>query len=124
MDRMSSNQNSDSSKGSIFSSMLHTISTNRYTTMTAIVSLIFFILSFYYADHYRHSEKGDPWQQIQRNVAAKILPLSLVGFITMFIAYAMYILQDPHKTMYSLLLLGCLTFGLSYSALLISVMAK
>jgi hypothetical protein len=54
----------------------------------------------------------------------KVWPLTIIGSIFLFITSAIYILQDPHNTMYYLLVLGCISICLSYSALVISLISK
>jgi hypothetical protein len=90
--------------------------------VSGIVTAAFFITSFVLAGKFLGSEER--WEKIQREVVSKILPLTLVGTLALFVTCALYILQDPNKTMYLLLVLGCLSLGLAYSAVVISVIAK
>lgn len=90
--------------------------------VAGVVTAGFFIASFVVASKFLGSEER--WEKIQREVVSKILPLTLVGTLALFVTSALYILQDPHKTMYFLLVLGCLSLGMAYSAVVISVIAK
>lgn len=64
------------------------------------------------------------WEKIQSEVLKKIWPLTLVGTLLLFVTSALFILQDPSKTMYALLILCCIAIGFSYSALAISVISR
>lgn len=63
------------------------------------------------------------WHEIKKEVVTKVWPLTLIGTLFLFITSALYILQDPKNTMYFLLVLCCLSLGIAYSALVISVMS-
>lgn len=122
---MSSNSNtsgSSSSSGSVFTSITGAIGKNPYILLGGLVTAAFFITSFVLAAKFLGSEER--WEKIQREVVSKILPLTLVGTLALFVTSALYVLQDPHKTMYFLLVLGCLSMGMAYSAVVISVISK
>lgn len=120
---MSSNSNTPSSgSGSVLTSIISTLGKNPYMILGGVVTAVFFITSFVLAAKFLGSEER--WEKIQREVVSKILPLTLVGTLALFVTSALYVLQDPHKTMYFLLVLGCLSLGLSYTAVVISVISK
>lgn len=104
------------------SGLFASIAKNPLMVLSGVVAASFFITSFVLAGKFLGSEER--WEKIQREVVSKILPLTLVGTLALFVTCALYILQDPHKTMYLLLVLGCLSLGLAYSAVVISVIAK
>ena len=123
MDRMSSNNAaSNASAPSPGLGLLSAIMKNPLMIVSGVVTAAFFITSFVLAGKFLGSEER--WEKIQREVVSKILPLTLVGTLALFVTCALYIRQDPHKTMYLLLVLGCLSIGLAYSAVVISVIAK
>ena len=121
MDRMSSNNSANTTVatlGNIPSSW------TRYLPLilSSVLTVVFFVTSFILTSSALGSE--NTWEKIKREVMTKVWPLTLVGTLCLFITSALYILQDPHKTMYFLLVLCCLAVGLSYSALVISVISK
>lgn len=63
------------------------------------------------------------WHQKKTEIMTKVWPLTLIGTLFLFITSALYILQDPKNTMYFLLVLCCLSVGMAYSAVVISVMS-
>lgn len=119
MNRMSSNSTSaNTSAGSAGS----TISRNLPLILSSVLTAAFFITSFVLTSSALGSE--NTWEKIKREVMTKVWPLTIIGTLCLFITSAIYILQDPNKTMYFLLVLCCLAVGLSYSALVISVISK
>jgi uncharacterized membrane protein len=90
--------------------------------ISSVLTVVFFITSFVMTSSALGSE--NTWEKIKREVMTKVWPLTLIGTLFLFITSAIYILQDPQKTMYFLLVLCCLAVGLAYSALVISVIAK
>lgn len=90
--------------------------------ISAVLTAGFFIASFILTSLTLGSDSG--WEKIKREVMTKVWPLTLIGTLCLFITSAIYILQDPHKTMYFLLVVCCLALGLSYSALVISVISR
>jgi hypothetical protein len=51
----------------------------------------------------------------------KVWPLTIIGTFLFFITSAIYLLQDPKNTMYFILVVSCISLGLSYSSLVVSV---
>jgi hypothetical protein len=98
------------------------IANNKAMTAGAVVTIALFIASFAVAASFL-GDKQD-WEKIQKEALTKVLPLTLFGTLALFVTSALYLLQDPHKTMYYLLVLSCLSLGLSYSAVVISAIAK
>lgn len=127
MDRMSSASSTPaaaaaSSVGSATNSIMNTISANWPLVLASVVTSIFFIVSFYQTSKYVGST--DRWEEIKREIMTKVWPLTLVGTLGLFITSAIYLLQDPKKSMYFLLVLGCLSLGMSYSSLVIAIISK
>ena len=65
----------------------------------------------------------DSWNQLKDHVK-KTMIMTIIGSTVLFIGLLLYVLQDPSKTMYIVLLLGCISLGLGYSALTLSVITR
>lgn len=89
--------------------------------LSGIGAAVCYIWSFVSISNFVGSK--DDWNAIKPQIT-KIWILTLIGSLCLFIASALYVLQDPHKTMYFLLGISCLSLGLSYSALAISAISK
>ena len=122
MNRMSSNSTSANTSTGSAGSTGSTISRNLPLILSSVLTAAFFITSFVLTSSALGSE--NTWEKIKREVMTKVWPLTIVGTLCLFVTSAIYILQDPNKTMYFLLVLCCLAVGLSYSALVISVISK
>jgi hypothetical protein len=65
----------------------------------------------------------DDWNQIKPQVT-KIIILSIMGVVLLMIAALLYFIQDPSKTMYFILIISCLSLGLSFSAVGIAAISR
>lgn len=65
----------------------------------------------------------DDWNVIQPQIT-KILILIIVGTVALIIASGLYYMQDPAKTIYFILVLCCLSLGLSYASLAIAAISR
>jgi hypothetical protein len=65
----------------------------------------------------------DDWNAIQPQIT-KILILSLVGTFALMGAALLYYIQDPAKVIYFLIVVICLSLGLSFSALATAVISR
>ena len=65
----------------------------------------------------------DDWNVIQPQIT-KIWILTLIGTFGLIIAALLYFIQDPERTIYFILVLSCLTLGLSFSSLAISAISR
>jgi hypothetical protein len=65
----------------------------------------------------------DDWNTIQPQIT-KILILTLIGTFGLIIASLLYFIQDSARTIYFILVLCCLSLGLSFSALAISAISR
>ena len=65
----------------------------------------------------------DDWNVIQPQIT-KIWILTLIGTFGLIIAALLYFIQDPERTIYLILVLSCLTLGLSFSSLAISAISR
>lgn len=87
----------------------------------SIVSVGLFIGSFVSMSQFLGSK--DDWNLIQPQVT-KVLILTLIGTMGLMIASILYYVQDPARTMYFVLVVCCLSLGLSYSALAIAAISR
>ena len=87
----------------------------------SIVSIGLFIGSFVSMSQFVGSK--DDWNVIQPQIT-KVLILTLVGAFGLMVASFLYYIQDPAKTIYFILILCCLSLGLSYAALAISAISR
>jgi hypothetical protein len=87
----------------------------------SLVSLGLFIGSFVSMSQFLGSK--DDWNLIQPQVT-KVLILTLIGTMGLIIASILYYVQDPARTMYFVLVVCCLSLGLSYSALAIAAISR
>lgn len=105
--------------GSVFSSAF-----TGYNPMIIIFTLLsigMFTASFIVSAQFLGTKED--WNQIQPQVIY-ILCLTLVGTFGLMVASFFYYIQDPAKTIYFILILCCLSLGLSYSALAISAITR
>jgi hypothetical protein len=65
----------------------------------------------------------EDWNLIQPQVIY-ILCLTLIGTVGLMVASFFYYIQDPAKTIYFILILCCLSLGLSYAALAIAAISR
>ena len=65
----------------------------------------------------------DDWNSIQPQIT-KILILTMVGTFALLGAALLYYIQDPEKVIYFILVIVCLSLGLSFSALATAVISK
>lgn len=65
----------------------------------------------------------DDWNLIQPQIT-KILLLTLIGTFSLIVAALMYFIQDSARTIYFILVVSCLSLGLSFSSLAISAISR
>jgi len=65
----------------------------------------------------------DDWNVIKPQIT-KVLILTLIGTVGLIIASLLYFIQDSAKTIYFILVLCCLSLGMSYSALAIAAISR
>ena len=87
----------------------------------SITSIGLFIGSFVSISQFVGSK--DDWNVIQPQIT-KVLILTLVGAFGLMVASFLYYIQDPAKTIYFILILCCLSLGLSYAALAIAAISR
>jgi hypothetical protein len=114
----SSTTSSESNTSSFFSKL----ASNWPIVLSGVITSGFFIASFVLTSQTLGDSDG--WATVKKEVMTKVWPLTIIGSVLLFITSALYILQDPHNTMYYLLVLGCISICLSYSSLVISMISK
>ena len=65
----------------------------------------------------------DDWNLIQPQIT-KILILTLIGTFSLIAAALLYFIQDSARTIYFILVISCLSLGLSFSSLAISAISS
>ncbi len=87
----------------------------------SVISISLYIASFVSMSNFAGSK--DDWNIIKPQVT-KILVMTLIGTFGLTIAALLYFIQDPNKTIYFILVLSCVTLGLSFSALAVSAISR
>jgi hypothetical protein len=87
----------------------------------SIIALGLFIGAFVSMSNFVGSK--DDWNLIRPQIT-KILILVLVGTVSLMIAAFLYFMQDSAKAIYFILVVSCLSLGLSYGALAVSVISR
>jgi hypothetical protein len=87
----------------------------------SLVSFCLFLGSFVSMSQFLGSK--DDWNLIQPQIT-KVLVLTLIGTFGLIVASILYYVQDPARTMYFVLVVCCLSLGLSYSALAIAAISR
>lgn len=65
----------------------------------------------------------DNWNDIQTQLST-IAPLIIVGTIAFTVAILFYISQNPTYAIYLLIVISCMSLGLSYGALVVGSMTR
>jgi hypothetical protein len=86
-----------------------------------ILSIGLYIGSFVTMSNFIGSK--DDWNIIKPQLT-KIWGLTLGGTVALMIASFLYFVQDPTRMIYFILLITCLTLGLSFSALAIAAISR
>jgi len=86
-----------------------------------LVSVGMFIGAFVSMSNFVGSK--DDWNLIKPQIT-KIWILTLIGTFGLIIAALLYFIQDSARTIYFILVLSCLTLGLSFSSLAIAAISR
>ena len=89
--------------------------------VSLFLSVTMFVTSFILFSTY--SGDSDRWVHIQSQVQ-KVLILTLIGTALFTFAALMYFTQDPTHSIYFVIIMSCLSLGLSYAALAIGAISK
>lgn len=65
----------------------------------------------------------DSWNQLKDHIR-KTMIFTMIGSAVLFIGLLLYVLQDPSKTMYIVLTLGCISLALGYTSLTVSAVSR
>lgn len=97
------------------------MSSNVPTSTPVILSSIGAIITFsVYIAKLLKEENSSSYKD---NIQGKIIILTL-GYLFMCVSMVLYIIQEPHNSMYILLLLTCLSIGITFASLSISIVSK
>ena len=86
-----------------------------------IVSVVLFVWSIVSMSTFVGSK--DDWNLIQPQIT-KVLILTLIGTFGLMIAAFLYFIQDSARTIYFILVISCLSLGLSFSALAVAAISR
>ena len=86
-----------------------------------VLAIGLFIGSFVSMSNFVGSK--DDWNVIQPQIT-KILILTLIGTFSLIVAALLYFIQDSSRTIYFILVVSCLSLGLSFSSLAISAISR
>ena len=86
-----------------------------------IIPIILFIVSIVQLSKFVGNK--DDWNNIQPQVST-VLGLTLTAVVVLIIMAGLYFYQDPSRAIFFILIISCLSLGLAYSALAISVIGK
>jgi hypothetical protein len=88
---------------------------------SAVIAIGFFLTSFAYFGKMMGS--SDRWNELQPQIA-KIMMFTIIGTIAIMVAALLYFTQDPNKTIYFVLVLSCLSIGMSYAAVAVAAISR
>lgn len=86
-----------------------------------IVSVSMYIWSFVSMSNFVGSK--DDWNLIKPQIT-KVMILTLIGTFGLSVATLLYYIQDPTKIMYFVLIITCLSLGLSFSSLAVAAISR
>jgi hypothetical protein len=90
-------------------------------TIFTVLSVSLFIAAFVKMSNFVGSK--DDWNLIQPQIQL-ILILTLIGTFGLIIAALLYYIQDPNKTIYFILVVCCISLGLSFSSLSVAAISR
>jgi hypothetical protein len=91
------------------------------TVIFTVIAVGLYIASFVTVSNFVGSK--DDWNIIKPQIT-KIWGLTLGGTVALMIASFLYFVQDPSRMIYFILVLTCLTLGLSFSAMAIAAISR
>lgn len=92
-----------------------------YIITFSLIAVGLFIWAFVSMSNFVGSK--DDWNVIQPQIN-KVLMLVVIATVCLVIAAFLYFIQDSAKAIYFILVLSCLSLGLSYGALSIAVISR
>lgn len=87
----------------------------------SVISISMYIWSFISISNFIGSK--DDWNLIKPQIT-KVWILTLIGTFGLIVAALLYYIQDPSHTIYFILVLSCLSLGLSFSALAVAAISR
>lgn len=108
--------------GGTTGSKVKDLATGKWAVMiTGLTAVSLFIASFVTMTQFVGSK--DDWNLIQPQIV-KVLILTLIGTLGLIISALLYFTQDSAKAIYFILVLVCLSLGLSFSAVAIAAISR
>lgn len=95
--------------------------TNIFAGIFTVISISMFIWSFISMSNFTGSK--DDWNLIKPQIT-KVLILTLIGTFGLVVAAMLFFNQNEKHILYFILIISCLSLGLSYSALAISAISS
>jgi hypothetical protein len=89
--------------------------------IASIISIGLFLASFISMTQFAGSK--DDWNLIKPQIT-KVLIFSLIGTFALIIASLLYFIQDSAKAIYFILVVCCLSLGMSFSALAVAAISR
>lgn len=86
-----------------------------------VLAIGMFIGSFISMSNFVGSK--DDWNLIQPQIT-RVLIFTLIGTFGLIVASLLYYVQDPEKSIYFILIVCCLSLGLSFSSLAIAAISR
>jgi len=121
MSSTGSSVSTNSSGGTIGSKVKDVATGNWAVGLSGFIAISLFIASFVSMSQFTGSK--DDWNLIQPQIT-KVLILSLIGTFALIVASLLYYIQDSSRAMYFILILCCVSLGLSYSALAVAAISR
>ena len=88
---------------------------------SVVTAITFFITSLVYFGKLMGSD--DRWNEMKPQVT-KILIFTIIATVAIMVAALLYFTQDPNKTIYFVLIMSCLSIGISYASLAIAAISR
>lgn len=121
---MSSNNTRNTTASNVSDGVMSKLSNNKGTFGIGVAIVIFvgcFIGAFVSLSNFAGSK--DDWNQLKPQIT-KIWILVIIGTFGLTIAALLYFIQDPAKTMYFMIVMVCLSFGLAFSSLAVAAISR
>lgn len=89
--------------------------------ITTIIGIAMFVSAFVSSSKYVGSK--DDWNQVQPQIT-RVLIYTLIGTFAFMLAALLFFIQDSAKAMYFIMVVCCLSLGLSFSALAVAAISR
>ena len=121
---MSSNNTRNTTASTSSEGVMSKLTSSKGTFGIAAAIIVFvgcFIGAFVSLSNFAGSR--DDWNQLKPQIT-KIWILVIIGTFGLTVAALLYFVQDPAKTMYFMIVMTCLAFGLAFSALSVAAISR